>query len=245
MNCKKVFNSFILLSLFSGFLFCEHTKEDDVTLAKKLHFPKEENASKSMYIRWLWYYGDKFENHKVTESKAKESLDSFFGNEEYMVISNLKYESFSIIKIYIVIKEYPAIWHGATKGIFVDENGNQLLFFDMKRGVYTPEKTILDLTRTGFIGESPLCFVIGNAINYLEILIIDKDRCVTVGYQYWKLKVKSNKISHYYLITDAIKITYNKKNGTMDFSILYDNYYSNDEDRYKERRKDIAVLKQY
>ena len=89
-NYKKILKAFILLSLLSALLFCEHTKEDDIALAKKLHFPKEENASMSMYIRWLWYFGDKFENHKVTDSKAKKSIDSFFGNEEYIVISNVE-----------------------------------------------------------------------------------------------------------------------------------------------------------
>ena len=243
MNYKKILNIFILLGLFSGFLFCEHTKEDDIALAKKLHFPKEENPSMSMYIRWLRSsFGKEFENNKVDESKAKESIDSFFANEKYIVISKHNYEYCNNMKIYVVIKECPEIRRGATKGIFVDDKGNQLLYFDMKRGVYTPEKTILDLAELGFTDESPLCFSIGDVADFFNLQIVDKDKCVTASYHYWEWKQKPNKISHYYIHTDIIQGTYDESKNKIDFSVLIDGDYG---DRYSERRKDLASLKEY
>ena len=242
MYYNKVLRTFILLGIFSGFLFCGQ-KEDDITLAKKLHFPKEENATKDVYIRWLWNYGDEFENHKVKEAKAKESLDSFFGDEKYIVISKKFYKNYNNIKIYVAIKECPEIRRGATKGIFVDEKGNQLLFFDMKRGVYTPDKTILDLAKLGFTDESPLCFVISGGLISFRLQVVDKDKCVIVTSHYWKKK--PNKVSHYYLFTEIIETAYNQNKNLIDFFTLCDGDYSNDEDRYSERKKDLAVLKQY
>ena len=184
MNYKKLFTAFILLSLLSSLLFCEHTKEDDIALAKKLHFPKEENASMSMYIIWLRTFGNEFENHKVDEVKAEESINSFFGNEKYIVISSNKYQKYNNIKIYVAIKECPEIRRGATKGIFVDDKGNKLLFFDMKRGVYTPDKTILDLAKLGFTDETNLCIAVSRFADFFDLQIVDKDKCVTVSYYY-------------------------------------------------------------
>ena len=51
MNYRKILNVFILLGLFSGFLFCGQ-KEDDIALVKKLHYPKEENETKDVHIKW-------------------------------------------------------------------------------------------------------------------------------------------------------------------------------------------------
>ena len=255
MNYRKILKAFILLNLFSGFLFCGQ-KEDDIALAKKLHFPKEENASMSMYIKWLKTYGDEFENHDVKEIKAKESLNSFFASEKYIVISNEKYKAHNNTKIYVAIKECPEVRRGATKGIFVDENGKQLLFFDMKRGVYTPEKTILDLSKLGFKDESPLCFVIGGNVNMFFLQMIDKDKCVITTYYYWDWEKKPNKISHYYyLYTEAIEGKYNKRSNQIEFSVFCDGDYglghnnssSNDsnENRYYRRKKDFQAMNQY
>ena len=245
MNYKKILNVFILLGLFSGFLFCGQ-KEDDATLARKLHYSNDESSPLSMYILWLQSSNaNEFEDHKVKESKAKESLDSFFGNEKYIVISDKKYKGYNNIKIYVAIKECHEVRRGASKGIFVDDKGNQLLFFNMKRGVYTPEKTILDLAKLGFTDESPLCFAIGDVIDYLELQVVDKDKCVTASYHYWRWEKKPNKISHYYLITDTIEIAYDNVNNKIDFSLLCDGDYADDEDRYEERRKDFAVMKEY
>lgn len=161
MNKKYLFFIILILSLS---VMCKKSNGKEKT--NKINNIKKKKRVGAFFVQDI--VKKPFESYKIESKKAKEIIDKYFNSNNYKVIWNCKLGK-NKMKIYFAVEEEPKLYKGIKRGIIVREDGVVKAYFEPDKGVYTPERKIIDFNRIGFNKNEVGYFILttnGNTVKY-------------------------------------------------------------------------------
>lgn len=135
------------------------------------NFKPPNDVRMSTYKRYLKFFTPEWANFNVSEEKVIKRFKNYFNSKSYRVIWNWDIDGDGN-REYLGVEECPGVRRGIKKGIIVDEKGNEKLYIDTKKGVYSnsPLDIPLDLKKIGHRKDEVYCFTIGYRKNNNKII---------------------------------------------------------------------------
>jgi len=128
--------------------------------------PVPDGVNKNVYISYLANFGKEFAYYTVKSKKTEEVFLKYYGDTPYKVITNWDINGDGCVD-YFAIEEYKKVRRGLRRGIIVDERGEEILFIDTIKGVYTKDYSVVDLKEIGHAPGEVECYSIG-FISYMK-----------------------------------------------------------------------------
>lgn len=109
----------------------------------------------------------RFDYFKIESKKTRKVIDKYFGNKNYKVIWNYRIGD-NNKRVYFAIEECLKLYNGFRKGIIVQDDGEVKVYFDPDKGIYGPNKNIVDFKRIGFKKGEVGYFIMSSSGKYIK-----------------------------------------------------------------------------